>query len=661
MKPVRIVGLVEWFRPAERERVDQALEHLQRLGVTHLRTGVSWADWAAAGGPDWYAWLLPRLAAEVDVLPCFHYTPPSLGVEPRTSAPPRDLSAFAGFLHQMIAATGACFQEVELWNEPNNISDWDWRLDPGWTGFAKMIREAADVAHNHGKRVVLGGMCPIDPSWLSTMGELGVLAAVDIVGVHGFPGTWDFEWTDWPSSLTKAKEALRRHGRPINLWITETAYSTWRHDERGQIEALLRAIDAPVERVYWSALQDLDPNVAHRDGFHVDERHYHLGLVRADGTPKLAYRLWATGGIDALRNASVWLSPQRRRRKAPLTVITGGAGFIGTNLAERLLQEGQQVLIYDNLSRHGVEQNLEGLCSRHPGVQVQVADVRDKYKVERAIHSARHVFHFAAQVAVTTSLVRPTVDFEVNAGGTLSVLEAIRARTDPPSLIFTSTNKVYGNLQDVELVARRGRYEPADSALRRSGIDERRPLDFHSPYGCSKGTADQYVLDYARSFKLPAVVLRMSCIYGPHQCGNEDQGWVAHFVARALTRQPLVIYGDGRQVRDVLFVDDLIAAFLLARDRIDQLSGHAFNMGGGPSRTTSLLELLARLEPIAGRRLNVLFKDWRTGDQRYYVSDTRKFSSMTGWQASVDVDEGVKRLAQWLVESGRLVAAQAIA
>jgi CDP-paratose 2-epimerase len=228
-------------------------------------------------------------------------------------------------------------------------------------------------------------------------------------------------------------------------------------------------------------------------------------------------------------------------------------------------------------------------------------------------------------------------------------------------VIFTSTNKVYGNLLDVALRETPTRYEPADTGLRAQGIGERRPLDFHSPYGCSKGTADQYVLDYARSYSIPATVFRMSCIYGPHQCGNEDQGWVAHFVAHALMGQPLVIFGDGKQVRDVLFVGDLIDAFLLARKRIQRYAGQAFNMGGGPANTTSLLELIARLEPISGRRLNVSYQNWRMGDQRYYVSDTRAFATASGWRPRVDVQSGLERLAQWLMTSGRLATVRAIA
>jgi CDP-paratose 2-epimerase len=266
-------------------------------------------------------------------------------------------------------------------------------------------------------------------------------------------------------------------------------------------------------------------------------------------------------------------------------------------------------------------------------------------------------------VAVTTSLVEPIDDFEVNARGTLNVLEAVRAQDDRPGLIFTSTNKVYGGLPDVEFVREGDRYAPADSRLRAAGISEQRPLDFESPYGCSKGCADQYVIDYARTYGIPAVVFRMSCIYGPRQFGNEDQGWVAHFLIRALEGAPITLYGDGMQVRDILFVDDLVDAFLLAQGNMARLSGQAFNMGGGPQRTVSLLELLDRIEKLSGRKTPLRFEDWRPGDQRYYVSDTSKFEAATGWRARVSVDEGVARLWEWLasmlLESHQVPAAAA--
>lgn len=333
-------------------------------------------------------------------------------------------------------------------------------------------------------------------------------------------------------------------------------------------------------------------------------------------------------------------------------LITGGAGFIGTNLAHRLLTLGVRVRILDNLSRGGVEQNLEWLRQRHAALlDVRVGDVRSPADLKTAIAGIDQVFHFAAQVAVTSSISDPVADFEVNARGTLNVLEAIRRQPAPPGLIFTSTNKVYGALKDMKLQRNGTRYLPEAGAYR-MGVDESRPLDFHSPYGCSKGAADQYILDYSRIYRIPAVVFRMSCIYGPHQFGNEDQGWVAHFVLRALNHRPIAIYGDGAQVRDILFIEDLLKAFLLAQANIERLSGRAFNIGGGPANTISLIELMRMLEALnRGTALRVAFEEWRSGDQRYYVSDYRAFQKATGWEPRVGVQAGIRRLHEWLDES----------
>ncbi|HSU56372.1 MAG TPA: SDR family NAD(P)-dependent oxidoreductase [Candidatus Dormibacteraeota bacterium] len=337
-------------------------------------------------------------------------------------------------------------------------------------------------------------------------------------------------------------------------------------------------------------------------------------------------------------------------------LITGGAGFIGTNLAHRLLNDGKRVLIFDNLSRAGVENNLRWLLETHgERVEFQRGDVRDPKSLARAVAKCSHVFHFAAQVAVTTSLDNPIEDFEINARGTLNLLEAIRAQTNPPSIVLTSTNKVYGDLADVTLQAVNGRYEPVEEKLRAHGFGEARPLAFHSPYGCSKGAACQYVLDYARTFGLRTAVFRMSCIYGPHQFGNEDQGWVAHFLIKAMQGRPITIYGDGRQVRDILFVDDLVNAFLLAHKHIGEISGQAFNIGGGPGNTISLLELLDLIAELRGEAVPADFSAWRAADQKYYVSDTRKFSGQTGWSSTVNVRDGVTRLYQWLEEFGMAV------
>lgn len=328
-------------------------------------------------------------------------------------------------------------------------------------------------------------------------------------------------------------------------------------------------------------------------------------------------------------------------------VVTGGAGFIGSNLADRLASDGSEVVVFDALARPGVERNLAWLKARHGDRIVhQHADIRDARAVSEAVRDADVVFHLAAQVAVTTSLVEPIDDFEINVRGALNVLEAARQRRTP--VIFASTNKVYGDLADVQLELVGDAYRPADAALRVRGVSEQRPLDFHTPYGCSKGAADQYVLDYARSFELPTCVLRMSCIYGPRQMGTEDQGWVAHFLIRALAGQPLVIYGDGRQVRDILGVGDTVDAYIAAWKRIDQVSGRAFNLGGGAANAVSLVQLIGFIEETIRRKVEVQFADWRAGDQRYYVSDASVARRELQLGEPVDWRTGVRDLAEWL-------------
>jgi CDP-paratose 2-epimerase len=332
-------------------------------------------------------------------------------------------------------------------------------------------------------------------------------------------------------------------------------------------------------------------------------------------------------------------------------LVTGGAGFIGTNLADRLLCEGRRVRIVDNLSRPGVEGNLAWLRERHgERIEVITGDLRDRQVAAEAVRGVDSVFHLAAQVAVTTSLEDPVLDFDVNLTGTINLLESARALDEPPAFLFTSTNKVYGGLEDIELHDSGSRYEPVAAAIRRAGISEERPLDFCTPYGCSKGAADQYVLDYAKSFGLQTVVLRMSCIYGPHQYGNEDQGWVAHFAIRALDGEPITLYGDGHQVRDILFVEDLVEAFLLARENVETIGGRAYNMGGGPENAVSLLDVIERIGELHGAPPQTRFGPWRQGDQRYYVSDTRRFQRDTGWRPRVGAEEGIERLYGWLRE-----------
>jgi len=336
-------------------------------------------------------------------------------------------------------------------------------------------------------------------------------------------------------------------------------------------------------------------------------------------------------------------------------LVTGGAGFIGSNLADRLAREGHDVLVYDALARPGVETNLAWLKQRHPErIKAVIADVRDTAQLSDAAAQAKAVFHMAAQVAVTTSLVDPIEDFEINVQGTVRLLEALRTRNGSVPVVFASTNKVYGGLEDLQMRLENDAYTPVDAEIRGHGVSEARPLDFHTPYGCSKGAADQYVLDWARSFGVPSAVLRMSCIYGPRQMGTEDQGWVAHFLIRALEGKPISIYGDGKQVRDILQVSDAVDAYMRAWARIDRVQGRAFNLGGGPSNAVSLRQLLAHIEELVGRPVELEFSDWREGDQKYFVADTRKAHAELGIGLPTPWREGVAGLAEWLAEARNL-------
>ena len=342
-------------------------------------------------------------------------------------------------------------------------------------------------------------------------------------------------------------------------------------------------------------------------------------------------------------------------------IITGGAGFIGCHAAARLHAAGHHVILVDNLSRRGAEVNLAWLRAR--GVTDFVwADIRDAHAMHALL--ARHadadaVLHLAAQVAVTTSVADPRTDFAVNALGTLNVLEAVRtAASGRPAVLYSSTNKVYGDLEHVQVVERDGRYAYADLP---PGVSEAEPLDFHSPYGCSKGAGDQYVRDYARIFGLKTVTFRQSCIYGTRQFGVEDQGWIAWFCIAATTGQPFTIYGDGKQIRDALWVDDLIDLYEQALERIDVVAGEVFNIGGGPALTLSLNELVAKLEQALGRDLDPPYADWRPGDQRVFVADCRKAQRLLGWAPTVAPDEGVETLLHWVRENRALFVPRPLA
>lgn len=334
-------------------------------------------------------------------------------------------------------------------------------------------------------------------------------------------------------------------------------------------------------------------------------------------------------------------------------LITGGAGFIGTHLAKHFSDRGDAVAVFDNLSRRGSVPNLKWLQENVPGLEFIRGDVRDAGAVAAAAEGREAVFHLAAQVAVTTSVEDPREDFEINALGTFNVLEAARASDAGPIVIYSSTNKVYGGMEQAKVVEGPVRYALSELPL---GVSEDWPLDFHSPYGCSKGAGDQYVRDYARIYGLPTVVFRQSAIYGERQFGVEDQGWLAHFVICAVLGRPITIYGDGKQVRDMLYVGDLALAFERAVDQIDTVRGGVFNIGGGPEFTMTIWsEAGPMLEALCGRVLDVRYAGWRPGDQRVYVSDIRRAERELGWKPAVAPKEGVARLWAWARENKNLL------
>jgi CDP-paratose 2-epimerase len=329
-------------------------------------------------------------------------------------------------------------------------------------------------------------------------------------------------------------------------------------------------------------------------------------------------------------------------------LITGGAGFIGSNLTERLLFDpGTRVRIFDNLARRGVEHNLAWLHSLASSRRLEIVegDVRKARAVRHAAHGVTDIFHLAAQVAVTTSVEDPAADFEVNAVGTFNVLEAARMNGKKPFVLFTSTNKVYGALERLRVEVDGTHYRAAAKGFR--GVTESEPLDFHSPYGCSKGAADQYVRDYARIYDLPTVVFRMSCIAGPRQFGNEDQGWVAHFLYSVLEGRPITVYGDGYQVRDVLHVHDLIDGMLAARKELKHTRGQVYNLGGGLERAVSVIEMLKRIERKLKRPLKLEYSEVRPGDQPLYVADTRKLEADTGWKPRRSLEEILEAICRF--------------
>jgi CDP-paratose 2-epimerase len=337
--------------------------------------------------------------------------------------------------------------------------------------------------------------------------------------------------------------------------------------------------------------------------------------------------------------------------KTQRILITGGAGFIGVNLANRLLNEGHEVTIFDNLSRSGCGLNLAWLRDQHgsDAFRLITANIADFDAIKQAAVGKERIYHLAGQVAVTTSVKNPRQDFEDNALGTFNALEAARLAGNDPVFVFASTNKVYGGMEEVAVIEDTHRYQYVDFP---DGIPETQPVDFHSPYGCSKGAGDQYVRDYARIYGLRTVVSRQSCIYGYRQFGIEDQGWVAWFTIAALKKRPISIYGNGKQVRDILFIDDLLDAYDALVNNIEKTAGKIYNVGGGSGNTMSIwTEFGPMLEGLVKRPIPVTYRDWRPGDQPIYVSDIRKAQMELGWSPCISISQGVKLLFQWVQDN----------
>lgn len=676
---LRPFGFAESFRFGERERVERVVSSVRQVGCRQLKVSLSPLDYFRSGGVEWLDWLFARVASELELLPCLRYTAdtqrpgaPSEALRrarsQRPGAPPETLRrarAYAEFVDAVLTRHGKHFGYVELCSPPPmNQSE---RPEDSWLLSAEILTATLDAARG-GWNIVLGTPVPATPKpprggageeganssqeldfyWVHALGQRGLLDeifAVSLQGQHHQGNSSRAAAERWQAQCLALREVLSLYGARASLWLTEGGYSTEGRDEARQAELFARFLQIPAERHYWDAWEDRPPTSRPLDPGH------RRGIVHADRRPKLLARLLtqdATTGATCLESWSAPSPLAAGAHDAPVVVI-GGAGFIGCNLVKSFLEDGLPVVVLDNLSRPGVERNLTWLC-REFGDRVRplLTDICEEERLGEVIGQARAVLHMAAQVAVTSSLDDPLEDFEVNAYGTLRVLEALRAARRPIPLVFASTNKVYGHLADLGLELTSAGYQPADAQLRQWGISEERPLKFCTPYGCSKGVADQYVLDYARSFGLPTAVLRMSCIYGPRQFGTEDQGWVAHFALQALQGRPVTLYGDGWQVRDVLHVSDAVRAYRAVLGAIDTVGGQAFNLGGGADNAVCLQGVLDELAHLTGHDVAVLRGAPRTGDQLYFVADNRKLERAVGWTPRVGWRDGVRDLWTWL-------------
>jgi CDP-paratose 2-epimerase len=644
-------GFSEWFAVGEHERAERIVDDLRSSGITSLRVTLSANDYYAPGAEQWHDWLLARVAADLELVPCLRY-PLEHELPLDASGALREVRAYTEFVDAVLTRHGKHFTHVELCSPPTVHGGGVGPADT-WLLSAEILTATLQAARG-GWNIVLGTSAPppttraaaggVSPRngaaaasdfyWVHALGQRGLLDEVFALSLQGLYR--DKAWEHWDAQARALRRVLDEYGSRCAIWLTEGGFSAGAREEARQVEHYVQFLQVPAERHYWCAWEDR-PDASDSSG-----------AMRADGQPKLLARLLRQDAPTRISCLDSWVASPFDTTQRPLAIV-GGAGFIGSNLARSFLEDGHSVLIVDNLSRPGVEQNLSWLKATY-GERVRpiLTDIREEPRLGALLGEARAVVHMAAQVAVTTSLEDPMADFEVNAWGTLRLLEALRLTPRRIPLLFASTNKVYGDLADIPLEGTPDGYLPRSPELRQRGIAETRPLEFCTPYGCSKGVADQYVLDYARSFGVPTAVLRMSCIYGPRQFGTEDQGWVAHFLLQALRRAPITLYGDGQQVRDVLHVDDAVRAYRMVLDAIDEVQGQAFNLGGGADNAVSLRVVLDAIGALLGRNVAVQRGEPRQGDQLYFVADTNKLRRTLGWQARIGWREGLEDLRSWL-------------
>ncbi|MDQ3190637.1 MAG: GDP-mannose 4,6-dehydratase [Bacteroidota bacterium] len=640
-------GIIECFQTGDYKAVERAISDIKEIGIGHIRIEISWAEWSTPEGQTWFDWLIPKLSKNLSLLPCFLPVLPK-GIK-KTSSSPVNSQEYADFLDLMITRYGIYFDWLELWNHQDDINDWNKKSDSQWSFFAKAIENEAKMVQARGKKTVLGGISPTNLNCLKLLFETGVMKNIDAIGIHKLSDEDEAESKEWELNIEKIQGLVNINNSPTELWITQSGFSTWKFDETRQLQEYLKSTDQKVKRTYWYSLYDFDTAISITDNFDLEDKKLHYGMKKRNGAPKLIYRFLQNESLEEIKKKK-WLTQEFKKNVVDKHIlITGGAGFVGINLAHHYLLLGKPVMIFDNLSRPGVVDNLQWLISKYgTKVRVQIADIRNESILQMAVKNAESVYHFAAQAGATSSIYNPIEDFEINARGTLNILNSIALLETPIPLVFASSSKVYGEMKHLEMKIKGNSYEPVLKEVKSFGINENSILDLNNPYGCSKGVAEQYVLDFARTFQLPATVFRISSTYGPYQHGNEEQGWLSHFISNCIKNKTVNIYGDGRQVRDILFIDDLVEALLLTQKNMSSVIGQAFNIGGGPQNAISLIDALEMISKISKNKIDVSYNPWRTGEQRYFVSDTRKFELATGWIPKTNIKNGMEALYNWI-------------